>query len=75
VDAVTVSPAGRIHATHKQIGADTGRMSCTDPNLQRVPKVGGYCGMFRAADGRVVIKADYSQIELRLAAEISGTRN
>jgi DNA polymerase-1 len=69
--AEAVAPDGRIHASFRQIGADPGRMSCTGPNLQQVPKAHGFRSMFRAPAGRKLIKADYSQIELRIAAEIS----
>jgi DNA polymerase I len=65
-----VSEDGRIHADWHQIGAGTGRMSCSKPALQQLtPEVKKYV---RAPDGRVLIKADYSQIELRIAAKVSG---
>jgi hypothetical protein len=70
--AEAVASDGRIHAKFSQIGADSGRMSCSGPNLQQVPKAHGFRRMFRAPAGRKLIKADYSQIELRIAAEISG---
>ena len=61
---------GRIYAGWRQIGADTGRMSCSKPGLQKLPvEVKKYV---RAPEGRMLIKADYSQIELRVAAKISG---
>jgi DNA polymerase-1 len=61
---------GRIYAGWRQIGAETGRMACSKPALQQFPpEVKRYV---RAPDGRVLIKADYSQIELRIAAKISG---
>lgn len=67
----------RIHTVFNQTGTATGRLSSTDPNMQNIP-VRGELGRelrnyFTAADdGRVLIDADYSQIELRLLAEISG---
>ena len=61
---------GRIHPEWKQIGAETGRMACARPNLQQVPR-DATRRAFRAPEGRVLIKADYSQIELRLAAAIA----
>jgi DNA polymerase-1 len=68
-----VHPAtGRIHADYWQLGSEAGRMSCRGPNLQQVPRSPTYRACFRPADGRVLVKADYSQIELRIAAEISG---
>ena len=47
-------------------------MSCTRPNLQQIPRDPAYRACFRPPDGRVLVKADYSQIELRVAAEIAG---
>jgi DNA polymerase-1 len=71
-----VEPAtGRVHADFKQLGSRAGRMSCKDPNLQQVPKAPEYRECFRAPAGRKLVKADYSQIELRIAAEISGDAN
>jgi DNA polymerase-1 len=66
-----VAPDGRIYPTWKQLGApSSGRMSCSDPNLQQLPR-GEYRRCIVAPPGRVLIKADYSQIELRIAAKIS----
>ncbi|MDP9474162.1 MAG: DNA polymerase [Actinomycetota bacterium] len=65
-----VEEDGRIYASWRQIGAATGRMACSNPNLQNLPpEVRRHV---RATEGRVLIKADYSQIELRIAAKISG---
>jgi DNA polymerase-1 len=66
---------GRIHADWKQIGAESGRMACKDPNMQNLPRSKDYRACFTADPGKVFIKADYSQIEIRIAAEISGDRN
>ncbi len=63
---------GRVHADYRQIGAATGRMSCSGPNLQNVPRDPAYRACFRSDAGRVLVKADYSQIELRIAAQLSG---
>jgi DNA polymerase-1 len=61
---------GRIYADWHQIGAETGRMSCSKPNLQNLPpEVRRYV---RVAEGRRLVKADYSQIELRILARFSG---
>lgn len=65
---------GRIHADFRQIGAASGRMSCTSPNLQNIPRAKEYRGCFRVGEGRALIKADYSAIELRLAAVIADDR-
>jgi DNA polymerase I-like protein with 3'-5' exonuclease and polymerase domains len=61
---------GRIYPSWKQIGAATGRMACAEPNLQAIPHGSGHHSCVRAPVGRVLIKADYSQIELRLAAKM-----
>lgn len=64
----------RIHANFHQIGAPTGRMSCTQPNIQQVPHAIEYRRCFRAPDGRKLIIADYSQIELRILADYTGDK-
>ena len=63
---------GRIHASFRQIGADTGRMSCAQPNLQNIPRKSSYRACFRSGEGKVMVKADLSQVELCVAAELSG---
>jgi DNA polymerase-1 len=63
---------GRVYAAWRQLGADSGRMSCSAPNLQNLPRGAAYRRCFRAPAGRVLVKADYSQIELRIAAKVSG---
>ncbi|MCB1024758.1 MAG: hypothetical protein KDB79_10230 [Acidobacteria bacterium] len=66
---------GRIHADFRQIGAPTGRFSCSKPNLQQIPHEKEYRRCFRAEEGNTLIIADYSQIELRILAEFSGDEN
>jgi DNA polymerase-1 len=66
-----VDPDGRVYPSWNQIGADSGRMSCSNPNMQQLPR-GDYRRCVAAPAGRVLIKADYSQIELRIAAKMSG---
>jgi DNA polymerase-1 len=66
---------GRIHADFRQIGAPTGRFSCNHPNLQQVPHEEAYRRCFRAPEGRKLVIADYSQVELRILADFSGDRN
>ena len=61
----------RIHPHFHQIGAPTGRMSCTDPNIQQIPHAFDMRRCFRAPDGRKLVIADYSQIELRILAEFT----
>lgn len=75
--AEEINPAtGRIHASFNQTVAATGRLSSSDPNLQNIP-IRTDTGReirraFVAAPGCVLISADYSQIELRLLAHLSG---
>jgi DNA polymerase-1 len=67
-----VHPAtGRIHADFAQIGASSGRMACGNPNLQNIPREPAYRACFAAPPGRALVKADYSQIELRIVAQVS----
>ena len=66
---------GRIHADFRQIGAPTGRFSCSNPNLQQIPHEEAYRRCFRAAEGRKLVIADYSQIELRILADFSNDQN
>ena len=65
----------RVHADFRQIGAPTGRFSCTNPNIQQVPHAVEYRRCFSGhPQGRRLVIADYSQIELRILAEFSGDR-
>lgn len=68
-----LDPDGRIRADFKQIGAEkTGRMSCNNPvNLQNPPANEETRSCFVAPNGRKLVIADYSQIELRIAADFS----
>jgi DNA polymerase-1 len=67
-----VASDGRVYAGWRQIGADSGRMACCQPNLQNLPRDPLYRMCFVAPPGRVLVKGDYSQIELRIAAKIAG---
>lgn len=62
----------RIRANYRQLGTDTGRVSCAEPNLQNVKRDKEYRRGFIARPGYVLVIADYSQLELRIAAECSG---
>jgi DNA polymerase I-like protein with 3'-5' exonuclease and polymerase domains len=70
-----IKPAtGRVHASFHQIGAPTGRMACTQPNIQQVPHAYEYRRCFRAPEGRKLVISDYSQIELRILADFTGDK-
>ena len=70
-----IAPDGKIHCHFQQTVAQTGRISCTEPNLQNIPvrqELGRQIRKaFHAGDGKVLIGADYSQIELRILAHLS----
>ena len=74
-----ITEKGRVHSSFNQIETRTGRISSTEPNLQNIPvrtergrKLRKY---FKAKEGCVLVDADYSQIELRVMAHISGDKN
>ncbi len=66
---------GRVHTSYSLVGAQTGRLSSTEPNLQNIPirtEIGRQIrDAFVAEPGNVILSADYSQIELRLAAHMA----
>jgi DNA polymerase-1 len=78
IDALPTMVAGdgRLHTRYNQVGAATGRISSSNPNLQNIPirtELGQQIRKaFRAADGHRLVVADYSQIELRVLAHIAG---
>ena len=63
---------GRLHGQLHAGGAVTGRYTSTDPNLQNIPTDSEFRGFFRAPEGRVLVDVDYSQLELRVFAALSG---
>ncbi|VAW70536.1 DNA polymerase I [hydrothermal vent metagenome] len=70
---------GRVHTSYHQSGAATGRMSCSDPNLQNIPvrteEGRRIRKAFIARSGHCILAADYSQIELRIMAHLSADEN
>lgn len=67
IDATT----GRLYSNYFQLGAKTGRLSCTNFNLQQVPHEEAFRELFIPEAGHVFVVSDYSQMQIRIAAEIS----
>ena len=63
---------GRTYPTIYTLGADTGRMSCVRPNLQQVSREGGLRECLLADDGFMIVAADFSSVEVRVLAALSG---
>lgn len=62
---------GRIHSDFEQYGADTGRFSCRNPNIQQIPATSEFRHCIVAEPGYKLVVADYSQVELRILADLS----
>lgn len=62
---------GRIHPDFIQYGADTGRFSCSNPNVQQIPATSDFRACFIPEEGYKLVTCDYSQAELRILAELS----
>ena len=79
LDNVADSVTDRVHTSYHQALTSTGRLSSTDPNLQNIPIRTATGRLIRQAfiapQGRVILAADYSQIELRLMAHFSRDKN
>lgn len=79
LDNVADAKTDRVHTSYHQALTSTGRLSSTDPNLQNIPIRTATGRLIRQAfiapEGRVILAADYSQIELRLMAHFSGDKN
>ena len=68
-----IAPDSRIHPNFRQVGARTGRMSCSDPNIQNWPRDDlRLRHLFRAEEGKVLVTADLDSIELVLFAAFAG---
>jgi len=65
---------GKLHPSFKLHGTVTGRPSCTDPNLQQVPRDAQIRSLIGAPPGWTFVQADYSQIELRVGAMLANER-
>ncbi|MBR4627149.1 MAG: DNA polymerase I [Ruminococcus sp.] len=74
-----IAPDGRIHTWFRQTETRTGRISSTEPNMQNIPvrtELGARMRkFFTAPEGKVLVDADYSQIELRVMAHLCGDKN
>ncbi|HOW90113.1 MAG TPA: DNA polymerase, partial [Elusimicrobiales bacterium] len=77
--AAAADGEGRVHSTFEQSGTATGRFSSSKPNLQNIPVRSAYGRQvrraFRPRKGFVLMSADYSQIDLRVLAHVSGDAN
>ena len=66
-----MDPDGFVKASYWQLGAESGRMSCSDPNNQQIPRDKEFRECVEAPDGWLLVDADFGQMELRLAAAVA----
>ncbi len=64
----------RIHPSFNLTNVVSGRTSCSNPNLQQVPRTKDIRGLFKGAPGMILFEADYSQLELRIAAHYANEK-
>jgi len=69
------SVTGRIHGNYRLGGNVTGRIPCSSPNLQQIPRDPEFRSLFITPPGKLLLVADYSQIQLRIAALLSKDQN
>lgn len=69
------SPDGFVRASYWQLGAATGRMTCSDPNVQQIPRDAQFRESVIAPEGWAFVGADFSQMELRLLAMVAEDEN
>ena len=70
-----MSDDGFVRASYMQLGADTGRMSSIKPNNQQIPRDSEFRQCVQAPQGWKIVDADFSQMELRLAAALAKDKN
>ena len=66
-----LAPDGFVRASYMQLGAESGRMSCINPNNQQIPRDEAFRQCVEAPDGWLLVDADFGQMELRLAAAVA----
>lgn len=80
IEAITPSPSSRVHPAWLSYGAVSGRFACQNPNLMNLPRpendpvkhLGGIRSLYTASKGNVLVGFDFSQLEMRIAAYVSG---
>lgn len=72
VDGPLIERDGRVHPSWRGYGTESGRFSCAAPNLQNLKRGDVIRHMYAAPPGRLLVSFDYSQLEMRIAAHLSG---